>query len=292
MKLSTIDTGNFKLDGGAMFGVIPKVMWQNLNTADENNLCSWALRCLLVEEGDRKILIDTGVGNKQDEKFFSHYYLHGSETLTSSLAAKGIAPEAITDVIHTHLHFDHCGGSVIRKDNQLLPAFPNAKYWTNPQHWQWAIEPNERERASFLKENLMPLQTAGQLFFLDVPEPDMHPTGRLASIPFSEHISLRIVHGHTRAMMLPQIQIGNQTVVYMADLIPSVHHIGLPYIMAYDLFPYTTLQEKKCFLQEAVEENYWLFFEHDLDTECCNLQITEKGIRKNQTGKLLDCLKG
>lgn len=290
MKVTTISTGNFKLDGGAMFGVVPKVMWQPLNPADENNLCSWALRCLLVEEGDRKILIDTGVGNKQDAKFFSHYYLHGSATLESSLAENGLTPEDITDVMHTHLHFDHCGGSVHKKEDQLLPAFPNAKYWTNPLHWQWAIEPNERERASFLKENLQPMQTAGQLYFLEVPEPDMHPTGRLASIPFSEHISLRIVHGHTRAMMLPQITIGQQTLVYMADLIPSVHHIGLPYIMAYDLFPYTTLQEKKCFLQEAVDENYLLFFEHDPIIECCNLQMTEKGIRKNQAGKLSDFL--
>lgn len=292
MKLTSISTGNFKLDGGAMFGVVPKVMWQKLHPADENNLCSWAMRCLLIEDGERKILIDTGVGNKQDAKFFAHYYLHGSDTLMGSLAANGVSPEAITDVIHTHLHFDHCGGSIIKKGDALIPAFPNAKYWTNPLHWKWAIEPNERERASFLKENLLPMEAAGVLNFVSLPEPDMHPTNRIASVPFTENISLRIVHGHTRAMMLPQIKTGNQTLVYMADLIPSVHHIGLPYIMGYDLFPFTTLQEKKCFLREALEENYWLFFEHDLSVECCNLQMTEKGIRKNQSGLLSDCIQG
>ncbi|MEI8109696.1 MAG: MBL fold metallo-hydrolase [Chitinophagia bacterium] len=292
MKLTTISTGNFKLDGGAMFGVVPKVMWQTLQPADENNLCSWAMRCLLIEDGERKILIDTGVGNKQDAKFFSHYYLHGTDTLTGSLTANGVTPEDITDVIHTHLHFDHCGGSIIKKDDELTLAFPNAKYWTNPLHWKWAIEPNERERASFLKENILPMQVEDRLHFIEVPEPEMHPTNRIATVDFTENISLRIVHGHTRAMMLPQIKIGNQTLVYMADLIPSVHHIGLPYIMSYDLFPFTTLQEKKCFLQEALEENYWLFFEHDLSVECCNLKMTEKGIRKNQTGLLADLIQG
>lgn len=185
--------------------------------------------------------------------------MHGSDTLTGSLAANGVTPEDITDVIHTHLHFDHCGGSIIKNGDSLVPAFPHAKYWTNPLHWKWAIEPNERERASFLKENLLPMESAGLLHFVDVPEPDMHPMNRIASVPFSENISLRIVHGHTRAMMLPQIKIGNQTLVYMADLLPSVHHIGLPYIMAYDLFPYTTLQEKKCFYKKQWKKSIGCF---------------------------------
>lgn len=286
MKVISIETGNFKLDGGAMFGVVPKSMWQSLNPADENNMCSWALRCLLIEEGNRKILIDTGMGNKQDARFFSHYYLHGSESLTASLAAHGYQPEDITDVILTHLHFDHCGGAIIKKEDKLVTAFPHAVYWSNSLHWDWAVKPNEREKASFLKENILPIQESGQLDFIQVPPPDMEPTHRLAEVPFSQHISLRIVHGHTRAMMLPQIQMNGKTLVYMADLLPSAHHIGLPYIMSYDLFPYTTLQEKKVFLKEALENNYWLYFEHDKQTVCCNLQSTEKGIRKNQEGNL------
>jgi glyoxylase-like metal-dependent hydrolase (beta-lactamase superfamily II) len=290
MKVISIETGNFKLDGGSMFGVVPKSMWQSLNPADENNMCSWALRCLLVDEGDRKILIDTGMGNKQDARFFSHYYLHGTDTLQTSLAAHGYTPDDITDVILTHLHFDHCGGSIIRKDDQLITAFPKATYWSNPLHWEWAIQPNEREKASFLKENILPIKESGQLDFIDVPEPDMHPTHYLANVPFSRHISLRIVHGHTRAMMLPQISIEGRNLVYMADLIPSANHIGLPYIMSYDLFPYTTLQEKKVFLREAIENDYWLFFEHDIHTICCNVQQTEKGIRKNKQGTIEDWL--
>ncbi|MFM7357787.1 MAG: MBL fold metallo-hydrolase [Sediminibacterium sp.] len=290
MKILSIETGNFKLDGGAMFGVVPKSMWQTLNPADENNMCSWALRCLLIVEGDRKILIDTGMGNKQDAKFFSHYYLHGNDTLRASLAAHGFAPEDITDVLLTHLHFDHCGGAILRKEDRLVTAFPNATYWSNPLHWDWAVHPNEREKASFLKENILPIQDSGQLQFVEVPEPNMNPTERLAEVPFTKNISLRMVNGHTRAMMLPQINYRGKTLVYMADLLPSTHHIGLPYIMGYDLFPYTTLQEKKVFLREALDNNYWLFFEHDIQTICCNLQSTDKGIRKKQQGTLSDWL--
>lgn len=290
MKVISIETGNFKLDGGAMFGVVPKSMWQSLIPADDNNMCSWALRCLLIEEGERKILIDTGMGNKQDARFFSHYYLHGNDTLHASLAAHGYAAEDITDVILTHLHFDHCGGAIVRKDDRLVTAFPNAVYWSNPLHWDWAVHPNEREKASFLRENILPIQESGQLQMIDIPEPDMNPKERLAEVSFTENISLRIVHGHTRAMMLPQIRCNGKTLVYMADLLPSTHHIGLPYIMGYDLFPYTTLQEKKVFLKEALDNNYWLFFEHDKETMCCNLQLTEKGIRKQQQGTIDDWL--
>jgi glyoxylase-like metal-dependent hydrolase (beta-lactamase superfamily II) len=271
MKLYSINTGFFKLDGGAMFGVVPKSIWNKLNPSDENNLCSWALRCLLIHDEGKLILVDNGIGNKQDAKFFSHYYLHGDDSLDSSLAKHGFHRDDITDVILSHLHFDHCGGSVIRQGDELLPAFKNATYWSNERHWKWATEPNEREKASFLKENILPIKSSGQLKM--VPLPDWNTT------EFSTNISLRFVHGHTDAMMLPQINYKDRTVVFMADLLPSAAHIPLPYVMAYDMFPLTTLQEKKTFLHEAVENNYILFFEHDLNNECCDLVQTERGIR-------------
>jgi glyoxylase-like metal-dependent hydrolase (beta-lactamase superfamily II) len=280
MKLYTINTGYFKLDGGAMFGVVPKSMWNKINPADENNMCTWALRCLLIEDGNRLILIDNGIGNKQDAKFFSHYYLHGDDTLDSSLAKHGFHRDDITDVLLTHLHFDHCGGSIIREGDKLVPAFKNAAYWSNEDHWAWAIKPNDREKASFLKENISPIQESGQLKFISKSEssPD-----KLASASFANNIAVRFVNGHTDSMMLPQISYKDKTIVYMADLLPSAGHIPIPYVMAYDMFPLTTLQEKKSFLSEAVENNYILFFEHDAQTECCDLQMTEKGIRpKNQ----------
>ncbi|MEP6726006.1 MAG: MBL fold metallo-hydrolase [Bacteroidota bacterium] len=278
MRLFTIDTGFFKLDGGAMYGVVPKSIWNKLNPADENNLCSWALRCLLIEDGNRLILIDTGNGDKQDAKFFSHYYLYGDDTLNKSLAKHGFTSDDITDVFLTHLHFDHCGGAIVRAGDKLVPAFKNAVYWSNERHWKWATEPNEREKASFLKENILPIKESGQLKFIQVSSESS------AIQPFAsgitENLSVIMVSGHTDAMMLPVIKYNNKTIVYMADLLPSVGHIPLPYVMAYDMFPLTTLNEKRSFLKEAFEKDYILFFEHDPKIECCTLQMTEKGIRQ------------
>jgi len=288
MTLHTINTELFKLDGGAMFGVVPKSIWHKLNPADANNLCTWAMRLLLVEDGDKLILIDTGIGNKQDAKFFGHYYLHGNDTLEKSLTAKGFCKDDITDVILTHLHFDHCGGAIERKEDTLLPAFKNAVYWSNQLHWQWATQPNDREKASFLKENILPMQQSGQLQFIETPSTGVDNTGRLGTARFSDSISLRFVSGHTNSMMLPQITHNGRTIVYMADLLPSTGHIPLPYVMAYDMFPLTTLQEKKAFLQEAAENDYVLFFEHDPVNECCTLQQTEKGIRQKNVFSLAE----
>ena len=275
MKLYTINTGHFKLDGGAMFGVVPKSMWQKLNVPDENNLCNWAMRCLLVETDGRLILIDNGIGDKQDAKFLSHYYLNGDDTLDKSLAEHGFVKDDITDVFLTHLHFDHCGGSIVRKGDQLLPAFKNAKYWSNEQHWKWATEPNDREKASFLKENILPIQESGQLNFLNTSNGN-----------FMDDFSFKIVHGHTESMMLPQIKYKDKTIIFMADLLPSMAHIPIPYVMAYDTRPLETLKEKKSFLKEAQENDYILFFEHDPKIECCNLELTEKGIRGKDIFKL------
>lgn len=287
MKLHTINSGYFKLDGGAMFGVVPKSMWNKLNPADENNLCNWALRCLLVEDGNRLLLVDTGVGDKQDAKFFGHYYLHG-DTLDAALAKQGFHRDDITDVLLTHLHFDHCGGSIIREGEKLLPAFKNAVYWSNTDHWDWATKPNDREKASFLKENILPIQESGQLQWVEVPDKGLAANGLLSKTGFANNISIRFVNGHTDKMMLPQIQYKGRTIVYMADLLPSTGHIPLPYVMAYDMFPLTTLQEKKSFLQEAVENDYILYFEHDPVNECCTLQQTEKGVRLKEIFRLSD----
>jgi glyoxylase-like metal-dependent hydrolase (beta-lactamase superfamily II) len=273
MKLHTIETGFFKLDGGAMFGVVPKTIWQKSNPADSNNLCTWAMRCLLIEDGDRLILIDNGIGNKQDDKFFGHYHLHGDVSLDKSLAKLGFNRADITDVFLTHLHFDHCGGSIERIGDKLLPAFKNAFYWSNKQHWDWAIHPNDREKASFLKDNILPIQESGQLRFVETKD----------GVVFHENINIRFAFGHTDAMMLPQIQYKNQTIIYMADLLPSTGHIPLPYVMAYDMFPLQTLKEKKDFLTEAATHNYILFLEHDPFNECCTVQETEKGISVKDT---------
>ena len=283
MNLYTINTGYFKLDGGAMFGVVPKSMWNKLNPADENNMCSWALRCLLIEDEGKLILIDNGMGDKQDEKFFGHYYLHGDDTLDKSLAQHGFTKDDITDVFLTHLHFDHCGGSIIRDGEKLVPAFKNATYLSNKQHWEWATKPNDREKASFLKENILPIKESGQLKFITVTENDI---GVTTATPLSKNFSVKTANGHTGAMMLPVIKYNDKTIVYMADLLPSVAHIPLPYVMAYDMFPLTTLNEKKIFLTEALDNNYTLFFEHDPVNECCNLQMTEKGIRQKEVFKL------
>lgn len=283
MKLYSINTGYFKLDGGAMFGVVPKVIWNKLNPADENNLCSWAMRCLLIEDGNRLILIDNGIGDKQDEKFLGHYYLHGDDTLDKSLAKHGFSKDDITDVLLTHLHFDHCGGSIKREGDKLVPAFKNATFWSNEQHWEWATKPNDREKASFLKENILPIEESGQLKFILPGESQFH---QLSSSEFNENMSVRFVNGHTESMMLPQINYNGKTIVYMADLLPAAAHIPIPYVMAYDMFPLTTLNEKKSFLKEAVENDYILFFEHDPQIECCSLQQTDKGVRMKESFRL------
>ncbi|TAN13627.1 MAG: MBL fold metallo-hydrolase [Chitinophagaceae bacterium] len=276
MRLYTIDTELFKLDGGAMFGVVPKSMWNKVNPADENNMCTWAMRLLLIEDGRRLILIDTGIGNKQDAKFFSYYYLNDENTLDKSLAKKGFHKDDITDVILTHLHFDHCGGAIMREGDKLIPAFKNATFWSNQDHWKWATIPNAREKASFLKENIIPMQESGQLKFIEVKE----------GIEFSENISIRFVNGHTRAMMLPQIKYRNKTLVYVADLFPGHFHIPLPWVMAYDMFPLTTLEEKDSFLKEVLKNDYVLYFEHDPQVECGTVKQTERGIRMDKTFRL------
>jgi glyoxylase-like metal-dependent hydrolase (beta-lactamase superfamily II) len=274
MKLYSVNTGYFKLDGGAMFGVVPKVLWNKLCPANHNNLIDMAMRSLLIEDGNRLILIDNGIGNKQDEKFLSHYELFGNDSLDHSLAKHGFHRQDITDVILTHLHFDHCGGSIVREGDRLVPAFPHAVYWSNEQHWQWAVQPNAREKASFLKENILPIQESGQLRWIENNASDI-----LDVQPFSPDISIRFAEGHTAAMMLPQIQYKDKTIVFAADLIPMAAHIPLPYVMAYDMFPLTTLQEKKLFLDDAVARDYILFFEHDPAYECGRLKQTEKGVR-------------
>ena len=276
MQLYTIDTGFFKLDGGAMFGVVPKSLWSKIHPADDNNLCTWAMRCLLIEDGDRLILVDNGIGNKQDAKFFGHYHLHGDATLDSSLAAHGFHKDDITDVLLTHLHFDHCGGSIVREGDRLVPAFSNAVYWSNERHWKWATEPNEREKASFLRDNILPIQESGQLKMIDL-------NAKTHIIP---QLSIRLANGHTDAMMLPQLAYKGKTLVFMADLLPSVGHIPLPYVMAYDMFPLTTLQEKKAFFEEAAAGGYVLFFEHDPVNECCVLERTEKGVKAGKGFRL------
>lgn len=286
MNLYSIDTGFFKLDGGAMFGVVPKTIWNKINPADDNNLCSWALRCLLIEDGERLILVDNGNGDKQDAKFFSHYYLHGDDTLEKSLRKHGFTPDDITDVFLTHLHFDHCGGSIKRDGDKLVPAFANARFWSNKDHWEWAVHPNEREKASFLRENILPIEATGQLNFIDtVRVADGQPLG---TADLTDTIKVRFANGHTDAMMLPQMKYKGRTLVYMADLLPSQGHIPLPYVMGYDMFPLTTLREKKSFLEEAVDGDYVLFFEHDPVYECCTLQRTEKGVRPKEFFKLAE----
>ena len=288
MQLYSINAGNFKLDGGAMFGVVPKSIWNRSNPADENNMCSWAMRCLLIETEGRLILIDNGMGDKQDPKFFGHYYLHGNNTLEKSLAVHGFNSDDITDVFLTHLHFDHCGGSIKKEGDTLVPAFKNAIFWSNQAHFDWATTPNDREKASFLKENILPIEASGQLSLIDTPESHFTSSGLLHKESFIKDIDIRFVHGHTEKMMLPQISYKGHTIVFMADLLPSVGHLPLPYVMSYDMFPLTTLHEKKSFLQEAYEKQYVLFFEHDAVHECVKLVQTEKGIRAGEAFTLAD----
>lgn len=275
MQLYTIDTGLFKLDGGAMFGVVPKTIWQKLNEPDANNLCTWAMRCLLIQDGKQLILIDCGLGNKQSEKFFSYYEPHGSATLERSLNALGFTKADITDVVLTHLHFDHCGGAIERVGAQLLPAFANATYWSNESHWAWATRPNAREKASFLSENILPIQESGQLRFIENEANSIHP-----------EITFKTVSGHTESMLIPHISWKGKTLVYCADLFPSMAHLPLPYVMAYDTRPLLTLDEKKAFLETGVQQEHIFFFEHDKQVECCTLQQTERGIKEKDVFKL------
>lgn len=282
MKLYPIQTGNFKLDGGAMFGVVPKSLWQRTNPADANNMCSWSLRCLLIEDGDRLILVDCGIGDKQSEKFFSYYFLHGDATLDGSLAAHGFHRDDITDVFLTHLHFDHCGGAIVRNENgTLVPSFRNAKFWSTQNHWKWATEPNAREKASFLKENILPIEESGQLNWVN-------RTGDFTENVF-DNFSVLFVDGHTESQMIPHIKYKGKTLVFMADLLPSTGHIPLPYVMGYDTRPLLTLDEKGKFLQRAADEEFILFFEHDSVNECCSLQHTEKGVRLKETFSFEEC---
>jgi len=276
MELFTVDTGFFKLDGGAMFGVVPKSIWSRTNPSDENNLCPWAMRCLLVSDGNRLVLIDNGIGDKQDARFFSHYYLHGDASLAKSLQQLGVHPTDITDVFLTHLHFDHCGGSVkYGSHGQYELTFPRATYWTNEDHWNWATVPNPREKASFLEENILPLQEHGALKYLDLATKSLFPG-----------FDFLTMDGHTDKQMLPKMQYKGHTLVFMADLLPSVGHIPLPYVMGYDTRPLLTLQEKQQFLEEAAQNQYVLFLEHDSVNECCTVKMTEKGVRVDQTFRL------
>jgi glyoxylase-like metal-dependent hydrolase (beta-lactamase superfamily II) len=276
MDLFTVDTGFFKLDGGAMFGVVPKSIWSRTNPSDDNNLCPWAMRCLLVSDGNRLVLIDNGIGDKQDARFFSHYYLHGDASLAKSLQQLGVHPTDITDVFLTHLHFDHCGGSVkYGSHGQYELTFPRATYWTNEDHWNWATVPNPREKASFLEENILPLQEHGVLKYLDLATKSLFPG-----------FDFLTMDGHTDKQMLPKMQYKGHTLVFMADLLPSVGHIPLPYVMGYDTRPLLTLQEKQLFLEEAAQNNYVLFLEHDSVNECCTVKMTEKGVRVDQTFRL------
>ena len=277
MKIHVLNTGFFKLDGGAMFGVVPKSLWSRTNPADENNMCSWALRSLLIEDGDRLMLIDTGMGDKQSDKFFSHYYLHGTDSLDKNLNKLGFSKDDITDVFLTHLHFDHCGGSVVwnEQKNGYRPNFKNAIYWSTENHWEWAVNPNGREKASFLKENILPIQESGQLKFIK-------NEGQLTKNVFN-NIDVLFVDGHTENMMIPHIKYQGKTLVFMADLLPSVGHLPLPYVMGYDTRPLTTLKEKGAFLSFAEKNDYVLFLEHDSVNECCTLKNTEKGVRLDRS---------
>ena len=275
MQLYAIETGNFKLDGGAMFGVVPKTIWNKTNPADANNLIDIAARCLLIEDGDRLILIDTGMGNKQSDKFFGHYSLWGSHSMDKSLAANGFCRDQVTDVFLTHLHFDHCGGAVQWNSDRsgYEVAFKNAKFWSNESHWNWATKPNNREKASFLSENILPLQESGQLCFVENPGSDFG---------FSKELGFDIfyVDGHTEKMMVPHIAYKNKTIAFCADLIPTAGHLPLPYVMGYDTRPLLTMPEKQKFLERAVSQNIYLFLEHDAHNEVITVQETDRGIRQ------------
>jgi len=278
MQLHSINTGNLKLDGGAMFGVVHKVIWSRLYPCDENNLCNWSMRCLLIETGTQKILIDCGIGDKQPDKFLANYYLNGDDSLDSSLAKVGLTVNDITDVILTHLHFDHCGGAVRWNEDRTdyIPTFKNATYITSKTQWEWATNPNNREKASFLKENILPIMEKGRIKLVE------------SDVELFPGISIRIFNGHTNGQVIPFVSYKDKTIVYMADLLPSAAHIPLPYIMSYDTRPLITLKEKEAFMNEAAKNGYVLFFEHDLYRECCTVQVTEKGVRMKDSFALAE----
>ncbi|HTH57393.1 MAG TPA: MBL fold metallo-hydrolase [Cyclobacteriaceae bacterium] len=279
MQLHVINTGLFKLDGGAMFGVVPKSIWQKTNPADDNNMCTWAMRCLLIEDRGRLILIDNGIGTKQDARFFQHYFLHGNNSLTKSLNQLGFSESDVTDMFLSHLHFDHCGGGVKKEGEKLSLTFSNAKYWSNADHWKWATQPNAREKASFLKENILPMQESGHLNFIDINRPS----------PFSQ-FDIFYASGHTDKMMIPKIRYKDKVVCFVADLLPSTGHIPLPYVMGYDTRPLITLDEKEKFLKEAAVNNYVLFLEHDSANECCTVKEVDGRVKLDRTFSLSEIL--
>ena len=278
MRIYPIQTGNFKLDGGAMFGVVPKSIWQKTNPADSNNMIEMGMRSLLIEDGNKLILIDTGMGNKQSDKFFGYYYQFGDFSLDTALASHGFHRDDITDVFLTHLHFDHCGGSIQWNKNQTgyEPAFKNAKFWSNQEHWNWATNPNPREKASFLEENILPIQESGQLNFIS--ENSFQQVG----------FDVLKMDGHTEKQMLPKVFYQGKTIIFMADLLPTIGHIPLPYVMGYDTRPLVTIKEKEAFLSEAADNEYFLFLEHDAYSEICTVQHTNKGVRLKETHKFKD----
>ena len=278
MRIYPIQTGNFKLDGGAMFGVVPKSIWQKTNPADSNNMIEMGMRSMLIEDGNKLILIDTGMGNKQSDKFFGYYYQFGDYSLDTSLASYGFHRDDITDVFLTHLHFDHCGGSIQWNKNQTgyEPAFKNAKFWSNQEHWNWATHPNPREKASFLEENILPIQESGQLNFIS--ENSFQQVG----------FDVLKMDGHTEKQMLPKVFYQGKTIIFMADLLPTIGHIPVPYVMGYDTRPLLTIKEKEAFLSEAADNEYFLFLEHDAYSEICTVQQTNKGVRLKETHKFKD----
>ena len=277
MTLYPINSGNFKLDGGAMFGVVPKSLWEKTNPADSNNMIDLTTRCLLIEDGDKLILIDTGMGNKQSDKFFSYYYLWGNDNLEKSLKKVGFSTDDITDVFLTHLHFDHCGGAIMwNKDRTgYQPVFKNARFWSNENHWEWAVNPNKREKASFLKENFLPIEEGGQLNFISLTDNDSIKNSELG-------FDIFLANGHTEKQMIPMINYKGKIICFVADLLPTVGHLPLPYVMGYDTRPLLTLNEKEKFLNKAANNNYYLFLEHDAHNEIITVKHTEKGVRLNE----------
>lgn len=278
MKLHIIETGYFKLDGGAMFGVVPKTLWSRTNPADNMNRIDLAARSLLIEDGNRLILIDAGMGNKQEDRFFRHFGLYGNDSLDGSIKKAGFDRTDITDVFLTHLHFDHCGGAVRWNENKTAYklSFPNARYWSNKQHWEWAVNPNEREKASFLSENLIPIQESGQLCFIETPKTSFASDCGLG-------FGVLFVNGHTEKQMIPHISYRGKTLVFMADLLPTAGHLPLPYIMGYDVRPLQTLEEKKRFLFRAADENFVLFMQHDANNPLITVQHTDRGVRLHES---------